>query len=162
MYIILLAFARSIATSPHALSAMPATSLVSWPLEKAIAPVALERAHFPRAILAPFRFRAPRRRSPTRKYLVQIQVAPPFGANAVGTALPLHGNLLVASTLGRANIFACPAEQSLHACWNGSAVERRTRRPKTQVRFLLPTPLALCSLGHAAFLRAPPDKPHTQ
>jgi len=109
MYIITLDFARSIATSPHALSAMPATSLVSWPLKKAIAPVALERAHFSerpsprcsgptappacrpaqRSVRSGSLFRAPRRRSPTRKYLVQIQVAPPFGANAVGTALPL-------------------------------------------------------------------------
>ena len=52
-----LVFARSIAAGPHA---PPVTrhQPVKLALQKAIAPAALERA--------PFRFRAPRRRSPTR------------------------------------------------------------------------------------------------
>src|SRR5262249_28316011 len=64
----------------------PGTQPVKLALPKAIAPAALERA--------PFRFRAPRRRSPTRKHLVRLQIGRLNRPNADGRHFPLKENSL--------------------------------------------------------------------
>lgn len=74
---------------------------------KAFAPAALERA--------PFRFRAPRRRSPTRKHLVRLQIGPPHGPSADGRHFPVKETSLRLRHSGARAFLACPAEQSPHA-----------------------------------------------
>src|SRR5262249_38796961 len=108
----------SIATSLHALSAMPATSLVSWPLKKAIAPVALERAHFssdPR--FAHFVFARPAVEALHANTWFESRSLHPLGRTPLERHFPYEGK--PSSWLrhsGARHFFACPTDQSQHAC----------------------------------------------
>lgn len=93
------------------------TSFISWPLEKAIAPAALERA--------PSRFRAPHRRSPTRKHLVRLQIGPLHGPSADGRHFPVKETNLAASTLGRASPFWRVPPSRAHTHLDSSSVEHQ-------------------------------------
>lgn len=85
------------------------TSFVRWPYPTG------HRARRTRACT--FRFRAPRRRSPTRKHLVRLQIGPPRGPNADGRHFPVKETSLRLRHSGARAFLACPAEQSPHATW---------------------------------------------
>ena len=76
----------------------------------------------------PFHFRAPRRRSPTRNYLVQIQVAPLWGErrwNGISLTRKPPSRLRHS---GARHFFACPAEQSPHADGTSRSAHSDTQR----------------------------------
>lgn len=102
-----------------------------------------------RSSVQPFRFRAPRRRSPTRKSLGSIPSAPTQPERRRWPALPSEGNTPRGfDTRAHESFLACPSEQSPHAPVKASAerlVADGVRVPQSVLR----------SLGHAHFFFAP-------